>query len=845
MIHWLQRWVVWVVRRRWWVLAALTAMTLVNGFVAYSQFKMNSDLGQLIRQDAPWRADFDRFETEFPHMVRTLVLVVSGESLAQVEDAVTRLRDGLAERTERFSDVYSPGVDSFLRDHAFYYMPAAALDDVIDRLAEGQPMLSAAARDPSLRAVLERLRDGVDNEPTAGFERLVQLLSDSAAALLQGEDATIEWADEFFQVEGVQYRLVVAKGRFDYGETLPNGLLVQTARDIIRQANLPAGIDVQVTGEVALAHEEIDAALSGVKIAGWFSVLLLLAVLTIGVRSVKIIAGIFLMLLVGVIWTSAYAMLAVGEYNTLSVVFLVMFFGLGVDFAVHFSLRFQEAVNAGSGDVADAMSTATQSVGGAISLCTLTTAIGFLGFLPTDYKGLADLGVISAGGMFIAAFLTFTLLPAWYAVSGRIRYHVTDLPSSERVVAYLIERRVPVLLLLGAIGLGCGWVATHTHFDYSVLALRDNNAESMRALRTLQREGLATDYSLSVLSEDAELGDKLLTLEEVDSVVAVGDLVPGGQQETQFVLEDAQQILWDLLDDEPGHLPAPTTAQLQQAVDELLESIRAAPPRPELERLAEQLQQVRQAPPQLLEVWQPAVVDSLNQELSWLRRALHAQPFAFADLPPRLQRNLRSAEGSYLTVVNPAQDLSDVARLNRFIEVVQEQVPQATGRPVIEWGVGNIVLDSFFTALAIATVGILLVLFINFRRLADSILILVPLALALVITLAIGVWLDQPLNMANILVVPLIFGLGVDNGIHVVDRYRGARDVYQLMHSSTPRAVVLSTLTTIGTFASLMLSPHQGTASIGFLLTCAVSLVLVLTVLVLPVLLNVLLSDEG
>ena len=98
--------------------------------------------------------------------------------------------------------------------------------------------------------------------------------------------------------------------------------------------------------------------------------------------------------------------------------------------------------------------------------------------------------------------------------------------------------------------------------------------------------------------------------------------------------------------------------------------------------------------------------------------------------------------------------------------------------------------------------------------------------------------------MANILVLPLIFGLGVDNGIHVVDRYRGAGDVYHLMHSSTPRAVVLSTLTTIGTFASLMLSPHQGTASIGFLLTCAVSLVLVLTVFVLPVLLNLLLSDD-
>ena len=341
MIQLLQRWVVWVVNRRWWVLIALIAMTLVNGFVAYNQFKMNSDLGELIRQDASWRADFDRYEKEFPHLVRTLVLVVSGDSLTQVETVAKNLRDGLAQRSERFSDVYAPGVEPFLRDHAFYFMDAEALDDVVDRLAEGQPMLAAVARDPSLRALLDLLRDGIDNDPEAGFERLVRLVGESADALLQGDDPTILWGDEFFQPEGTQYRLVVAKGSLDYGQTLPNGLLVQTARDVIRQTTVAEGVDVQITGEIALAHEEIDAALEGVKIAGWISVILLFAVLAIGVRSVKIIAGIFLMLFTGVIWTSAYAMLAVGEYNTLSVVFLVMFFGLGVDFAVHFSLRFR------------------------------------------------------------------------------------------------------------------------------------------------------------------------------------------------------------------------------------------------------------------------------------------------------------------------------------------------------------------------------------------------------------------------------------------------------------------------------------------------------------------------
>jgi hypothetical protein len=105
--------------------------------------------------------------------------------------------------------------------------------------------------------------------------------------------------------------------------------------------------------------------------------------------------------------------------------------------------------------------------------------------------------------------------------------------------------------------------------------------------------------------------------------------------------------------------------------------------------------------------------------------------------------------------------------------------------------------------------------------------------------------LNMPLNMANVLVLPLIFGLGVDNGIHVVDRFHRAGDVSHLMHSSTPRAVMLSTLTTIGTFAALILSPHQGTASIGVLLSTAVALLLLFTVFVLPVLLSYLVEPHG
>ena len=111
--------------------------------------------------------------------------------------------------------------------------------------------------------------------------------------------------------------------------------------------------------------------------------------------------------------------------------------------------------------------------------------------------------------------------------------------------------------------------------------------------------------------------------------------------------------------------------------------------------------------------------------------------------------------------------------------------------------------------------------------------------------MAIAVILDMPLNMAYILVVPLIFGLGVDNGIHVVERFLHNKDFASLMSSSTPRAILLSSLTTLRTFASLSLSPHQGTSSIGVLLSIAVLLLLGFTVFLLPVLLGIVHPDKG
>ncbi len=836
---WLVAWVGYVASRPLATLLSIGAATVVFAWVAVSQFQINSDLSQLIHQEAGWREDFEAYKEKFPDLVDPAIVVVSGASFMAVENAARRLEAAIAAREEYFRAVYSPQNDPFFRRHALLYLPLDDLYDMTDRLAQAQPMLTAVSEDPSLRSILKLLREGVANGETdaAGFATTVRLLTQSAQAHSAGEDSTIRWTDEFFSGQDTWHRLILLKGQRNFSATLPNAAVMQELRIIIDAMDFPAEISVGITGEVALSHEEIEAAMAGVQLAGWVAVVLLFAILFLGVRSLKIIAATFAMLIIGIIWTSAYAMLAVGEYNTLSIIFLVMFFGLGVDFAIHFSLRYQEAVNVSDDAAIQALQDSAGSVGGAIVICTVTTALGFLGFWPTDYQGLADLGVISAGGMLVAAFLTFTFLPAFYAAVGSIRPHVIDIPTSDRLVGWLIRRRVGVIVAIAIAALGAIFSASQAKFDYSVLALKDPDAQSMRTLRELQAGNIATDYSLNILSQRQIPKAELEALVTVDSVTTPFDYVPADQADKLFVLQDLEQLLFSAIAPVMS-ADAPSAIELRAEITALIEAIRMAPASLELERLALSLEQLLRAEGQVLADWQQPSISVLLKELAWLREAIYVETVDFDDLPGPLRARLVSDDGDFLSVVVPAENVAPVAALSRFIESVREVVPIATGRPVIEWGVGGIVVSSFQQALAFALVSILLVLLVTFRNVRDAVLILIPLALAALFTLAIGVLLGVSLNMANILVLPLVFGLGVDNGIHVVDRFQGAGDVENFMHSSTPRAVMLSTLTTVGTFAALSLSPHQGTASIGILLTIAVALVLVFTVFLLPVLLS-------
>jgi hopanoid biosynthesis associated RND transporter like protein HpnN len=684
--------------------------------------------------------------------------------------------------------------------------------------------------------------------------RMSGRVSDIGESMLDGHPRALPWSDEFFAEDETVYRLIVIQGQEDFGEAVPAARLIDGIRETASTLRLTPenGVTVRLTGMVPLAHEELATVQTGLVLAGAVSAVLLLVILGLGLRSLRIIVATVLALLASLAWTTAYAMATVGEFNTISAAFAVLLLGLGVDFGVHLGLRYEEETYRGLG-VREALEQATSGAGGPITLCAMTSAIGFASFIPTEYRGLAALGEIAGGGMLFSLISSFTIFPAVLALMGPPSHYArAGDTQGPRVRDWIGAHAGAIVLSAGLIAIAATYIGVrHLTFDFSTLAMKDPDGEGMVTLRELHEQEIVTDYSLTAMAPDLgaaqAMASKLEALEEVSEARAPSHFVPDGQADKLSMIEDAAFFLESVLYPEPP-LPPPTPAERLAAFETLGEAIRTLPADetdPELltetGRLAALLDAVLESPSSADSAQQleSLIIEGLSERMDWLRRAMAVGEIGLDDLPASLRERMIDADGQYSVVILPSGDMSDPMELRQFVSVVSAIAPHATGRPSVESGIGDIVVRSFRMAIALAFAAILVILLISLGSVLDALMVLVPISLAAMITIAFGVLFEVPFTMANVVAIPLVLGLGVDSGIHVFMRYRHDGTFTDMMSSSTPRAVLLSALTTLAAFGALSLSPHPGLGGLGTLLAIAVLALIYCTLVVLPAMIDV------
>ena len=847
-------WTYWVRRLAALILLAAAFGTAATAFYVSGNLGINTDTTDMLSPDLPFRQHSRALSKAFPQFSDNILVVVEGQTADLADDWALRLADRLRAKPELYGSVYDPQGDAFFRKNGLLYLDTDELADLGDRLAEAQPFLGALYRDPSLRGLLQML-DLVVGEILKGGGAGLEIGSmlDAVAAVIEGQAAgrprTLSWQALMSgkeQTDGAHRRFLLIQPALDFGSLQPASDAIDGLRAMAQAIGLgPAnGVRLRLTGSAALAQEELKSVEEGMGLAAVLSLVLVTGLLFGGLGSPRLALSILATLVMGLIWTAGFATWAVGTLNLISVAFAVLFIGLSVDFGIHYGLRHKEALDGGA-DPDKALEAASTGTGGALSLSAVAAAIGFYAFLPTDYLGLAELGLIAGSGMFIALFANMTVLPALLSLF--------PLTPSQRQAGPAPFAKVPDFfrrharrVVWGAVVLGvaAALLVPQARFDFDPLNLKDPQTESVSALFDLMQEPHANPYSITVLAGSLAAAQttaaELSKLPEVRSARTVADYLPAGQEEKLELIDSMALFLAPALSLETVR-KAPTTAEIGRGITGLTAKLRLADSKP-ARRLLAALEKFVKDSPERVQVLEKRLLSGLPGRLAILRQSLNASPVSLDDLPRDLWVRQVAQDGRAKIEVTPKADMRDRAALDRFVAAVRSVAPNATGSPVVILEAGNTVVKAFRDAGLLAAVAIALLVAVLLRRLRAVLLVFAPLILAALLTVAMSVVFKLPFNFANIIVLPLLFGLGVASGIHLVMR-EGAEQAGQgggpnaVLATSTPKAVVFSALTTIGSFGSIALSSHPGTASMGILLTIAISLTLISTLTVLPALL--------
>lgn len=867
----LQRWLGFLTQHASQVSTACMVATGVALVYAFFNLGINADNLSLISDSLQSRKNQAAFAALFPNLEEAILIVIDGDTPALARDATDALAARLREDPDAFKEVYVPGGGSFFEEHALLYSSPEVLDRLADDMAALQPVLASLEVDASLVQLAELVRAGLDSGREQGIDpgqwtRLLDELGKATISVYEDPPVRISWETMLLEGSDLEIptrRVIVVDPYLDYSRIL----VASEAIDAIDAAAADLGLDqapgveIRLTGNPVLNHEEMIGLAWDIGGGGVFCFMLVTGFLYFAFRSWRLVIASIVTLLVGLIWTGAFAAAAIGELNMISIAFAILFIGLGVDFAIHFGMAFASERRQHDLPTEAALHKAVDGIGASLVLCGFTTSIGFLVFLPAEYRGVAELGAIAGAGMFIILILTLTLFPALLASWLRIPDDV-KIAAPARVDQALVRHvaRMPRMVCGVALLAGVASIPLlfELRFDAHVIEMRDPSTPSVQAFRDLLADSDTSPWYVNVMAPDLDaaraIAERLEALPEVGRTVSLLSYVPEDQEEKMAILEDLAFLLEapPRLDETP---PEYSVEEQITALRELRDVLHDAE-RPEddiaivmsldgLEiRLSDFLVRVESEddPAQALKDFRDILLDRLPYAMERFRNSLSVDPIELANLPPELVRRMLAPDGTARVQAFPAEELQDYDSLKRFADAVLALVPTASGIAPNLVDFGEATARSFRVALISAAVAISLLLFLLWRRPGDVALVLSTLALGSILTCASMVLLGMSFNFANILVLPMLFGIGVDSGIHLVHRARYDAEHPEeasgsLVETSTAGAVFYSAMTTTLSFGTLALSAHKGMQGLGIMLTIGMFWTVVANLIVLPALL--------
>jgi uncharacterized protein len=829
-------------------------LTVAAGFYTAHHFSINTDINTLISSKLDWRQRDQQFDKAFDRD-STILAVIEAPTPELTGAAAAALGQRLRGDTKHFQSLQPLGSGEFFDKNGLLFLPVAELGQLTGQFESAAPLIEIMAGDPSIRGLTGALETGLAGVKRGevkldGTARPFNMIAQTVEDILNKGSATFSWRELTSDkpLEDSDKRAFIEfKPILDYNALEPGKAATDAIRQAAAELDFPAKYQarVRLTGPVPIANEEYATVQDGAIMNGIGTVVVVLFILWLALHSAKIIFAVFVNLFIGLSITTALGLMMVGSLNLLSIAFAVLFVGLGVDFGIQFSVRYRSE-RFKNDDLKLALAEAARRVAVPLSLAAMATAAGFLCFLPTDYKGISELGEIAGAGMLVAFTTSITVLPAMLSLLNP--------PGESEPVGYaflapvdhfLEKYRVAIIVGTLAIVIAGLPLLYFMKFDFNPMNLRNPKAESIATFLDLRKDpntgANAIDVMTNSEADARKIEEKLAKLPEVLRVMSLDSFVPEDQAPKLKLIEKAAKVLGPALS--PDSIDAPPSDQenvdsLNSSVDALRRTAGDArgPGAVASRRLADALAKLAASDETTRNKAQAIFVDPLKIVLDQLRSSLQAQPVSLKTLPQDLVGSWKAKDGLMRVEALPRGDPNDNDNLRKFANAVLAAEPTAIGGPVSILKSGDTVVNAFIHAGIFALVVIGLLLWITLRRISDVLMTLVPLLVAGAVTLEICVLIKLPLNFANIVALPLLLGVGVAFKIYYVTAWRSGRT--NLLQTSLTRAIFFSAMTTATAFGSLWLSSHPGTSSMGKLLALSLLTTLAAVLLFQPALMG-------
>jgi uncharacterized protein len=622
-------------------------------------------------------------------------------------------------------------------------------------------------------------------------------------------------------------------------------------------------VAVGVTGKPALSNDEMVAAFRDSERATLLAFALTLGLLLAAfVRFGKPVL-MLLVLALSLCWSIGIATLVIGHLSLFSVMFISIVIGIGIDYGIYFLFRYEEELFLGR-NLKEAIEITSARSGPGMLLGAVTAGGTFYVLWLTDFRGVRELGFIAGTAIVLAWLATMTLFPAVLVLvdrrhAGRPAGVIPRAIALERMHVPFVERLVSypktVLVMAALLTVVSAWGLRYIEFDYNLLNLQAYGTESVvwekRILATAGRSGFTALASADTLDELREKYKKLHALPSVSEVDSVLLLIPEDQPEKLKIISDFAPLVAPVRIGRATSVdPAKLASSLETlkrrfdiAANEAPEGDVRAKLRVVADDLARLIVRLRQTDPQ---VSGPALTHLQNQiyrdfvrSFQRLQDNLSPKPIGLADVPPELRAKFISDHGRFLLQIHPGVDIWDREGAARFVADLRSVDPDVTGTPVITYEALGLMERAYQQGTVYAILLVTIVTALVLRRLRETVLALLPLGLGLMWAFGLMYFFGLKFNMGNVFGLPLILGAAAEYGLNIVLRYMEGRDHGgPLIARSTMMAVLVSGLTTIVGFGSLMIADHRGIFGLGLLLTLGTATSLLAALIVLPVLLR-------